>query len=171
MIRHSIGYSLVCGFLIIILFFLSLFFNANPFIDLSQLFFDFLIFSIFIFFGIYSYKKAIENEQFHFWQGMTISFLIYIPAIILFALVVFISFKIDPSILEDYKLEAMDFLLEKKDIYIEQFGEKQFEEQKSAILEINSIDLILMSVVKKAIVGLFISPIASIIFRKNINKK
>jgi len=171
MIRHSIGYSLICGLLISVLFFLSLFFNSNPFIDLSQLFFDFLIFSIFIFFGIYSFKKSTENNQFHFWQGMTISFLIYIPAIIIFALVMFISFRLDASILEDYKLQAMDFLMEKKDIYIEQFGEKQFEEQKSAILEINSIDLILMSVVKKAIVGFFISPIASIIFRKNINKK
>lgn len=166
MIKTTLKYSVICGVFLYVLFLLSQQFGTNPFIDLNQLFFDFIIFLLFSYFSMNEYKKYKNGGYLHFWQGMTIGFLLYVPAIFLFAVILFVHFAIEPGLLEQYREAAMEYLESNKATYLDQFGEKQYESQVEAIENVNQTSLIRTSSLKKILVGLFVTPMISIFLRK-----
>ena len=166
MFKTSIKYSIACALFLLILLFLSRSLGLNPLMDLSQLIFDALIFTLFTIFAIREFKIYQNGGNLHFWQGMTIGFFVYLPSILVFTIGFFVLFTINDSLLEEYKVEAMQFLELKKEEYINQFGQEQYEAQILAIENIALLGLTTTTAIKKLIAGFFVSPMISIILRK-----
>jgi len=162
----SLKYAITCGLFLTILFHLSFFYMANPYIDINHLFFDFLIFCLFLFFALKEFKNFKNEGILHFWQAMTISFYVYIQASLLFSFYLIVYHYLNPELLESYKTEAMAFLTERSEMYVERFGEAQLEQQKEAIAQTTARSLILQATIKKISIGLFSAPIISILLRK-----
>jgi hypothetical protein len=166
MVKISIKYAITCGIFLLILFFLTRYFGVDPFIDLGQLLFDLLIFFIFIYFAQNEFKKYHHGGILHFWQGMTIGFMVYLPGVLFFCGGLWIAMLIDPEILTSYQQAAMKLLEDQSKMYIEQFGEDQYLEQQKAIENTTISSMIFTALIKKILVGLFITPVVSIILRK-----
>lgn len=166
MFKTTIKYALICGIFLYVLFIISQRFGTNPFIDLNQLFFDFVIFLLFSYFAMNEFKKYRNGGYLHFWQGMTIGFFLYTPSILIFALGLWIHFIADPELLISYRQEAMEYLEKNRDMYIEQFGQNQYESQVEAIENVTQGSLLWSSSLKKILVGLFVTPMIAIFLRK-----
>jgi hypothetical protein len=167
MIKSTIKFSIICGIFLYVLFLLSLRFGTNPFIDLNQLLFDVVIFFLFIFFSTKEYRRYQNGGILHFWEGMTIGFLLYAPAIIIFVTALYVHNLVDGSMLAEYQREAMLYLEERKESFLKEMGtEEQYQAQVAAIEEITFHRLVWGAALKKIIVGLFLTPIVSILLRK-----
>ncbi len=170
MLKTSIKYALFCSVFLIVIFHVSDYFGINPLMNVVHLVFDLMIFSIFIFFGTKEFKVDQENEVLHFWQGMTIGFNIYLIATAFFSLYLLIYFQFSVSAVIDYQESATNFLLEKRDIYEEKIGAEAFQAQLDGIASVKWNDLVLSAALKKILAGFFITPVISIILRKQQNQ-
>ena len=166
MFKISIKYALFCALFSVVLFFLSGYVGANPLIDLTHLFFDVIIIGVFIFFTQKDFKTSENDGYLHFWQGMTLGFFVYTVVGVIFAGFLAMYLWLDPGALPAYKESATAFLSEKRDIYVEQFGEEGFQIQLDGIELVTATDLWVSSAVKKIIAGFFVTPVISIILRK-----
>ena len=166
MFKVSIRYALFCSLFLVGLFFLSGVFGINPLIDLTHLFFDILIFAVFIFFGLKDFKTNFGEGYLHFWQGMTIGFFIYSLTALVFTVVLVVYFLIDQSAIPEYKEAAISFLESRRAVYEEQFGIEGFKVQLEGVEKVTLTDLVVSSAVKKIIAGFFVTPVISIILRK-----
>lgn len=97
---------------------------------------------------------------------MTISFLVYVPSVIIFSLILLIMLSMDPSYLEAYKSGAIDLLESQKTLFLEKFPKEQFDLQLAAINDVTTVELMFDTLSKKILAGFFISPVVSIILRK-----
>jgi hypothetical protein len=165
-IRNSARFALICGVFVSILFVLARYLNSNPLVEINHLFIDTVIFGVFIFFAASDFKKYRNGGILHFWQGMSIGFIVYFSASVIFTIFLLIYFQLDDTLLSDYIRDAMNFLEVRSDEYINEFGQEQFEEQKKAINETNAGGLVRTAAIKKIIAGLFVTPVISIILRK-----
>ena len=164
--RASWKYALLAGVFLIILYHVSAFFGINPLINIGHLLFDILIFGLFIFFAAKEYKLEQRNGIFHFWQGMTIGFTVYIIGTALFAIGLILFFTFDDQAVSNYQEAATEFLNSRASVYTEQFGEETFAKQLHEIEEVTVSDLVLSSTLKKLLAGFFVTPVISIILRK-----
>jgi hypothetical protein len=108
--KVAIKYALLCGAFLLLLFWVSYRFGSNPLIDFRHLFFDLVIFVLFIFFSCKEFKSYRNGGILHFWQGMTLGFLTYAPAALLFSIGLLIFFWVDPNLMEDFRIHALGFL-------------------------------------------------------------
>lgn len=166
MLKVSLKYAVICGVFVIIAFYLSFYFGSNPLIDVRHLLFDVLIFALFIFFAEKEFKVYQNDGVLHFWQGMTIGFLVYTGASVIFFISQMIYFNVDSDALVNYQEAATNFLKERSDLFLEKLGEEGFQSQLAEIQKVTAWSLILNTSVKKLIAGFFITPLISIILRK-----
>lgn len=166
MIKSSIKYSILCGFFLVILFFVSIQFGTSPFLDIRHFFLDLVIFFLFIYFGAKEFKTYQNEGYLHFWQGMSIAFIIYIPAIIIFCVILFVLLEASPSYLIDYKLGAVELLDSQKELFLQRFSEEDYNLQLDAIDDVTTTRLVFDTLSKKILAGFFISPVVTIILRK-----
>lgn len=167
MFRRSIKYSLICGVFIVVAFVVAYTMDGNPFIDFSHLLFDVFIFGIFAGFAMYEYKIYVNQGYLKFWEGMSLGFLVYTPAAILFGVLLAIFFAANPDALTEYKLAAQQFLQDDKAAFLEKYDEARYLQEQREIAEVTSSGLVINSVLKKIISGFFVTPVISIILRKN----
>lgn len=167
MFRRSIKYSLICGVFVAGAFAAADAMGGNPFVDFSHLLFDVFIFGVFAGFAMYEYK-IYENRGFlKFWEGMSLGFLVYTPAALLFGLLLGAFFVFNPDALMEYKVAAQQFLLEDKEAFLEKYDETRFQQEQLEIDQITATGLTINSILKKIISGFFVTPVISIILRKN----
>lgn len=169
MFKTAIKYAPVAGVFMVIIYHLSFFIGVNPQIDLGHLFFDLVLIGMFIFFAEKDFKRYKNDGILHFWQGMTIGFIVYTigSAVFLIAQIIYYNFDTDAVI--NYQSAATNFLNERSKIYIEKFGQEAYELQLEEIQKVTKWDLIQESTIKKIIAGFFITPVISIILRKQPN--
>ena len=166
MLRPSIKYSILCGIFLVALFFVSLVFGSNPLLDIRHFLFDLGIFSLFIFFAGKEYKDFRNAGFLHFWQGISIGFIVFIPAVLIFSLSLYIIFEFNPVLIDGYKDGARSFLEAKKDIFLREFTEEQLAEQMATIDEVTAAQLVFNTFRRKIFAGFLITPVLSIILRK-----
>jgi signal transduction histidine kinase len=166
--KVAIKYAVLASIFEALLFHVSRSFDTHPLTDLSHLFFDIIILAIFIFLGVYEYKRYANQGVLHFWEGMSVGFLVYTPSIVLFGF--FLYFYFDQALLEEYQEIAMKIMIDQKAMYVAQFGEAQFDQQYEEIKNISENRLILSALVKKLIAGFFVTPALSIVLRKKPKK-
>lgn len=170
MLKISLKYALICSVFLIIIFHVSDYFDINPLINLAHLIFDLVIFGIFIFFGTKEFKVNQENETLHFWQGMTVGFNTYFIATAIFSLYLLLYFQVNTNAVLAYQEAATRFLMEKRTIYEERIGEDSFQAQLDGIAAVTWNNLVLSAGLKKILAGFFITPVISIILRKQPNR-
>ncbi|MFY0601190.1 MAG: DUF4199 domain-containing protein [Cyclobacteriaceae bacterium] len=166
MLKVGLKYAVICSVFLVVIFHVSSFFGINPLMNLVHLVFDLMMFGLFIFFASKELKMSQQNEVLHFWQGMTVGFNVYFFSTLVFGIYLYIYFGLNENVLLDYKESAHQFLQEKKEIYIEEMGQESFDSQLNGINEVSNMDLITSAVLKKILAGFFITPVISIILRK-----
>lgn len=145
---------------------MSINFGSNPLLDIRHFLFDLGIFFLFIYFAGKEFKDYRNGGYFHFWQGISIGFIVMIPAILLFSICFYVVFELNPDFLDSYKDGAKTMLIEKRDLYVERFSQEQYEIQMAAIDDETTIRLLFSTFWKKVIAGFLITPIIAIILRK-----
>ena len=133
---------------------------------MRHFFFDLGIFFLFIYFGGKEFKDYRNNGILHFWQGISIGFIVMIPAVLLFSIVFYFMFESTPALLQAYKDGANAMLAEQKDLYLEKFSEEQYIQQLAAVEEESTVRLLFSTFWKKIIAGFLITPVVAIILRK-----
>ena len=166
MIRSSIKYAILCGFFLTTLFWVSVKFGSNPLLDIRHFLFDIVIFFLFIFFASREFKYYQNEGYLHFWQGMSIAFIVYFPASILFSLLLLMMLFADPTIMENYLQGATAFLENQYEVLQEGMDNAEYTRQLSALNETTVVDVVVSSGLKKILAGFFITPVVSIILRK-----
>lgn len=169
MLKISIKYALICSVFLIVIFHVSDYFGINPLMNLAHLLFDLMIFGIFIFFATKELKVSQDNEVLHFWQGMTMGFNTYFIATAVFSIYLLVYFQWSTDALLDYQKAATQFLLDKRAVYEEKIGKDSFQTQLDGIVAVKWNDLVLSAGLKKILAGFFITPVISIILRKQQN--
>lgn len=165
MLKVSIKYALICGVFLTIIYHVSYYLGSNPLIDISHLIFDVILFGLFIFFAEKEFKSYQSGGAFHFWQGMSIGFMIYTIATVLFGLALWVYLILSPDAVINYQEAATNFLNERAETYQNEFGADVLADQISAIQKITISDLVLSSSFKKLLAGFFVTPVISIILR------
>jgi len=166
MLRSSIKYAVLCGFFLSALFFVSLKFGSNPILDQRHFFFDLAVFFLFIFFAGKEYKDFRNGGYFYFWQGISIGFLIMIPAVILFSIFILVIFRQFPELIEQYREGAKQMVDAQKELYVETFGEEAIKEQYEQIDSRTPFDLILRNSGWKIFTAFLVTPVVAVILRK-----
>lgn len=166
MLKISIKYAALCSVFLVVIFHLSAYLGIDPLINLVHLIFDLTMFGLFILFADKEFKAQQENNIFHFWHGMTIGFNIYLTATIIFITYLAVYFAVDETAVTAYQEAANAFIQDKKQFYIDEMGEEAFDAQLQKIKETTSTDLLISSGLKKIMAGFFITPVISIILRK-----
>ncbi|MEQ9305718.1 MAG: DUF4199 domain-containing protein [Marinoscillum sp.] len=169
MFKTSIKYALVCGLFMILIYHLSLRFEVHPEVALSHLVFDLILFGLFIFFAAKDFKTYYNDGIFHFWQGMTIGFQVFMIATAIFCLSQIIYFTIDAEAVIKYQEAATNYLKNDSESMITELGEDNYQNGLLRIQQVNKWDLVFRSCVKKILAGFFITPVISIILRKQPN--
>lgn len=167
MFKRSIKYALICGVFTIGAFAVTYALGGNPFLDFSHLLFDIFIFALFAGFAAYEYKSYEKGGYLKFWEGMTMSFLVYTQATVLFGAALAIYFILSDDPLQSYQQAAAAFLEAEKSTYLEKFSEDRYQEEWSDIQNLTLGGLFLNTLLKKIISGFFVAPVISIILKKN----
>lgn len=164
--KVAVKYSLICGAFLLLLFWVSYRFGSNPMIDFKHMFFDLIIFILFVLFSCKEFKSYKNGGILHFWQGMTLGFLTYAPATIIFAVGVAIFFWVDPNLLEDFKVQALQYMEGNKAEFLNDMSEEQFATQLGTIQTVTTTQMISGGAFKKFMAGFFVTPVVAIILRK-----
>jgi hypothetical protein len=144
----------------------SIQFGTSPFLDIRHFFIDLVIFFLFCYFAAKEYKTYNNDGFLHFWQGMSISFIVYVPAVLIFCTVLLFILKSNPSFLADYKLGAIEILEKQQELFPQNFSESDYNVKLATINDVTAIQLTFDTLKKKIVAGFFISPVVSILLRK-----
>ena len=166
MVKPTIKYSVLCGVFLIGIFFISINFGSNPLLDFRHFIFDVGVFFLFIFFAGKEYKDFRNEGYLHFWQGISIGFIVLIPSVLIFSLVFYVIFELNTELIEGYKEGAKAFLLERQEFFLKEFTQEQLNDQLAAVDEVTTTQLLFSTFWKKIGAGFLITPVVSIILRK-----
>lgn len=162
--KVAIKYAVVGAVFESVLFHVGRTMDIHPLIDLRHLFFDILLLAVFITLAAYEYKRYVQKGLLHFWQGMSIGFLVYVPVVILMG--GFLWFYFDEGMVLEYKELAVELLEQQKSMYVEQLGEAVYLDQYEQVMSISKTRLLFSALIKKLVIGFFVTPAISIALRK-----
>lgn len=166
MVKSSVKYSILCGLFLAALFWVSVKFGSNPLLDIRHFLFDLVIYFLFIYFAQREFKTYSNDGYLHFWQGMSIAFIVYLPAAVIFTVSMLLILETDPGIMENYREGALAFLESKKDVLLEGISEEEYANRVSEVNSVTISSLVISSGLKKILAGFFVTPVVSIILRK-----
>ena len=166
MIKSSVKYSILCGVFLTGLFFVSIVFGSNPLIEVRHLIFDLAIFFLFIFFAGKEHKDVRNAGILHFWQGISLGLIVFIPAALIFSLAIYVIFELDLTLVDGYKETAKALQEAQRELFLEVYSEEVLQDQIKTIDSTTSFDLVLKTFWKKLFAGFLVTPVAAIILRK-----
>ncbi|MEP0984046.1 DUF4199 domain-containing protein [Ekhidna sp.] len=166
MIKHSLKYSILCGIFLVGLFFISINFGSNPLLDSKHFWFDLGVYFLFIFFAGKEFKDFRNDGILHFWQGISIGFIVFLPAIIIFEVALYMTMEMNSDMLKAYQKGAEALIKSNEAFYLEELGEEALNERYKAILEITPAQLVQMTFRNKLFSAFLITPVVAIILRK-----
>jgi preprotein translocase subunit SecF len=138
-------------------------------IDLRHLFLDLVIFSLFIFFSCKEFKSYRNDGILHFWQGMTLAFMTYVPATLIFLIGIIAMFYFDSNLLIDFKSQAVVFMESNRLEFLQDMTDDQFNERVAQIKGVTATQMTSSATFKKLMAGFFVSPVITVILRKKPN--
>ncbi len=170
LIAVPLKYGLVGGGLSVLLFLLIYFLGKNPLIVYRGFDFSFLLIPIFTAFSIKEFRDRWNNSTLRFGEGMTVGFFNYMAIAIVSALFIWIFLAVvDPELLAGYIVDRSSLLDEMKVQMIEKFGEDVYFQTIAEVQESTAFIIALDDFLKKIIIGLFLTIIISVIFKKQPN--
>lgn len=166
MIKSSLKYSVLCGVFLIGLFFIAINFGSNPLLDSRHFWFDLGVYFLFIFFAGKEFKDYGNGGYLHFWQGISIGFIVFFPAILLFEGVLYLILNANPDFIDAYREGATALLKSNEEFYLQELGEERLNERYEVINEMTPIQLVMMTFRNKLFSAFLITPVVAIILRK-----
>jgi len=167
--KIAANYGLAGGLLAAVAFITFFYLGHQPWRNLISFILDTIIIGVFCFLPMKEFKTHHNEGSFRFYHGMTLGFVSYLMISFVFALFYFVFiFWIEPSFIELYKNIQKEDMMNMKDLImstVEEGKEEHFQNQLNGISDITKSQLILDVFLKKAIIGLVLTPIFSIVLR------
>lgn len=116
---------------------------------------------------IWYYRKYVGHGQLHFWEGLTIGYVLNtIAALVTGWLIYLFVTQIDPGVFSEYVTNSKKLLLDAKKQITDQFGPETFAEQWSKTVTMQPSVLLPDELTKKTALAVLPVLIISLIFRK-----
>ncbi|ELR68906.1 hypothetical protein C900_05599 [Fulvivirga imtechensis AK7] len=134
--------------------------------------FDFriVLFGLFIFFGLKEFRDYYNDSVLNFWQGMIISFIIYITIAILVAIFIIVFANFVPDFLQEYIAGTIKGLELEKDRLVTEgkinITGEEFDRQVTLLRQSTPSLLALDYIIKSCFIGFFVAIILSVILRR-----
>jgi hypothetical protein len=128
---------------------------------------DFWVPGLSIGFAFWYLKQTRLNRAFHIWEGFLMGILITVILAVTSATCLAIYLHLfGAPVLTDYINKSVIYLSKIKDFTVKNLGEAIYLKQMEAIRNIKTADIWFYECKDKFIYGIFVVPVASIIFRK-----
>jgi hypothetical protein len=166
LVKVPLTYGAVAGFLGGLLVIGLFYIKPHPF--LIPVYFDYriFIFAVFLFFTLKELREVHYSGIFYFWQGL-ISSLIFVWVFALIASSVIWMFSlIVPEFVQSYVRFSIQQLKGMPQDIIEKVGKEVYDRNLELLPSTNGFDLALLYFGQSFLIGLFISIILSVIFRR-----
>jgi hypothetical protein len=168
LVKVSVKYGFVGGFMAAIVFLSLYLLKENPLLHIRL--FDFVLIPIMVFFCIKEYRDLHVENEFFFWQGMTIGFFTYFLIAVLSALFIaaFVHWY-DYNLLLDFIQTRTQEVIDNQELFVEKVGRETYETTLANLRDTKIHHIALDDFIKKLGIGLFYTIIISVILRrKNI---
>jgi uncharacterized protein DUF4199 len=155
------------GLLLTVLSFLVFYYTGlQPWRNLISLILDTLLVGAFCFVAIREFKWNYNGGILSFFHGMTLGFVTYIIIALGFGLFyrLFID-VVEPDFMSNYIALAKEDMISRKTLIVASLGEESYDKNFTALDTTSSSVLMLDAIIKKALIGLFLTPIFSVIMR------
>jgi len=163
--KTALLFGLTGGFLAILQFLTLHFLDRNPL--LTGKIFDIVLLLLILFFAIRYFRDYENGLRLEFLEGLKVGLLTSAILGLVSALFVFIFLTfINPGVMEAYKAERIDFLITNQDKVLENIKPELFEKTIEEIKSISIKDLVMDEILRKTIIGLFLSIVLAIFLRK-----
>ncbi len=163
--RVPLRYGLIGSAFSVVMFLFLYLIHKNPLITTKI--FDVIVLLIFLVFAMKDYRSRQEGGKLFFWQGMTVGMVVFIVVAALSA--IFIYFMLahwDTDLLQSYINDRIAYMELNKTQMLEKLDEPSFDLARDAVLQTSAFDLAIDDFLKKSFIGLFLTIILSLIFRK-----
>ena len=164
MIKVALKYGLIGAVLSVILFTTLYFIKQNPLVE--GRIFDFFVIPVMIFFSIKEYRDYNNGQRLWFWQGMSVGFLNYLTIGIVTATFIALFLQLEPQVLTDFIGDRLVYLETHKKELLEEMDLASYERTLKDVQEISVFDVVGDEVLRKSIIGLFLTIIISVFLRK-----
>lgn len=155
------------GVVLIVVLFYS---NRHPLLIPPMFDFRIILFGLFIFFGLKEFREYHNGGILNFWQGMVISFIMYMIIGIVVGLFIISFSNLVPEFLEGYitgTIKGME--LEKSRLLTEgkiTISEEEYSRQMMLLKETSPALLAVDYIIKSCFIGFFLAIIISVILRR-----
>ncbi|GHE64690.1 DUF4199 domain-containing protein [Roseivirga thermotolerans] len=167
--KLGIRYGIAGGLLAVLSFVVFYYLDQQPWRNLVSFLLDIVIVGFFCVLPIREFKVRYNRGELRFYHGMSIGFLSYVFIGIIYSLFIMLFVLwIEPGYFELYKsvqLEEIEGMKELIMSRVKENPEQFYQQQLDGIKEITKGSLIFDAFVKKVIIGLFLTPIFSIVLR------
>lgn len=161
-----IKYGLVGGILSVLIFSIIYVLGKNPLIIYRDFDFSFLLLPIFIAFSIKEFRDNWNNRSLKFGEGMTVGFINYLIVATISGVFIFIFLNIESFMLAEYISDRSLLIMNIKDDMIKTMGQEVYQQTYNDLQDTTAYVIALDDFLKKIFIGLFLTIIISIIFKK-----
>ena len=164
-IAVGLRYGLVNGVLAILLFFAVMLFDENPLIVTKW--FDYLLTLGFVFFGVREFRLYYNGGALQFWQGVSVGFVTYVTAALLFAGVIgtYLATAGEEWV-TDYVANRTTLVQENRENFTQELGEETYRQVLAEVQATTTFDLVLDDFYRKLMIGVFVTLIIAMVQRR-----
>lgn len=161
----GLKYGIAGAFISIGLFLTLWLLKENPLDSLRM--FDFILIPLFVFFTLKEVRDYHYKGRLLYWQGMTAGFVCYasLAAVSAIFIYIFLSFA-DTDLLMRHQQENLAVLMDDPQKWIEQVGQQAYNKALEEVRNITALDLALDDFLKKLLIGLFMTGIITLFYKK-----
>jgi len=159
-------YGAIAGLLLFIAYLVIALSGKKPWLNLNVLVMNTMVYLIFLYIGMRSFRDAKNGGFLHFWQGMSVGFILYATASVVFAVSLAVLVSAEPALLAEYIQDLLTYLESNKAELIEQFNEAHYKEQVKLANEAGVGTMVFDALIKNSISGLFIAIAVAVILRR-----
>jgi len=164
-----LNYGSAGGVMLTLAFTVFYLLDQQPWRNLISFFLDAVIIGFFLVLAIRTFRVNYNHDELRFYHGMTIGFLSFtlMAAIYALAYAIFV-YVISPDFINTYIDLAIDDFTSRRDILTEDIEgdpDEFMAEQIAAVREITKSQIVLDLFLKRVLIGFFLTPVISIVFR------
>lgn len=160
-------FGALLGMLVLVLLYYT---GKHPLLIPPMFDFRIILFGLFIFFGLKEFRDYYNNNVLNFWQGMIISFIIYMTIAILVASFIVIFANVVPNFLQEYISGTVKGLELEKDRLVSEgtikITEEEYQRQVTLLKQSTSSLLALDYIIKSCFIGFPLAIVLSVILRR-----
>lgn len=171
LVKSPLRFSLIATIFVILMFFILILLDKNPVIYSSNIIFIGPLLSLFLFFAVKLFRDT-NPDGLRFWQGFSIGILYTLFFTLFYSIVLWsdaVLFETDHF--DEYRLVSVDRVIAQKEIILDRFDEKYFEELKAASRDQSNIEIILRLARNCFFIGALATPLISLFMRTSEPKR